>query len=48
MVVSSEPLLGIKRGQIETLAVTGGELFLAARGPANYNVLKDSKGKGTR
>ena len=31
MVVSSEPLSEIKRGQIEMLVVTGGELFL--RGP---------------
>ena len=31
MVVSSEPLSEIKRGQIEMLAVTGGAPFLAAR-----------------
>jgi hypothetical protein len=48
MVVSSEPLSEIKRGQIEMLAVTGGAPFLAARGPPNCNVRKDSKEKGTR
>ena len=31
MVVSSEALSEIKRGQIEMLAVTGGALFLAVR-----------------
>jgi len=31
MVVSSEPLSEIKRGQIDMLAVTGGAPFLAAR-----------------
>ena len=31
MVVSSEPLSEIKRGQIEMLAVTGGAPILAAR-----------------
>jgi hypothetical protein len=31
MVVSSEPLSEIKRGQIEMLAVTGGARFPAAR-----------------
>jgi hypothetical protein len=47
MVVSSEPLSEIKRGQIEMLVVTGGAPFLAGKAP-NCNVRKDSKGKGTR
>jgi len=33
MVVSSEPLSEIKRGQIEMLVVTGGAPFLAGKAP---------------
>jgi hypothetical protein len=44
MVVSSEPLSEIKRGQIEMLAVTGGELFLAARGPPTATRGKTARG----
>jgi hypothetical protein len=45
MVVSSEPLSEIKRGQIEMLAVTGGAPFLAARGPPAATWGKTAKGR---
>jgi len=45
MVVSSEPLSEIKRGQIEMLAATGGAPFVAARGPSTATGGKTAKGR---
>jgi hypothetical protein len=46
MVVSSEPLSEIKRGQIEMLAVTGGAPFLAAPRPSQLQRAERQRREG--